>query len=220
MNYDFYFVHGWGFDKHFWYPVSNILLKKKIAFSVKLIDLGFFYDNQKEILENNQKRIFVTHSFGLNWFLKNKIKSDILINFFSTPSFINYQKNQKEKEKILSKMIKEFDDNPEEILRKFYKNCGLRNYKKIHKKFLNQASLKAALINLRNNNLEDEFNCIASRVFSIFSINDMIFNPAINQIKKMESDKHQIKFIKTNKHALPFIDPERTSRIILSFLGK
>ena len=28
----------------------------------------------------------------------------------------------------------------------------------------------------------------------------MIFNPAINQIKKMESDKHQIKFIKTNKH--------------------
>ena len=221
MNYDFYFVHGWGFDKSFWSPVSQILLKKKIAFSIKLIDLGFFGDNcQQEIFEKSQKRIFVTHSYGLNWFLKKKIESDILINFFSTPSFINYQKYPKKTEKILSKMIKKIDFTPEEVLSEFYKNCGLKNYKIIDKKFINQENLKTALINLKENNLEKEFNAIPNSIFSIFSNDDLIFNPAISRINQMRSDKHKIKFIKTNKHALPFSEPERTSKIIQSFLNK
>tara|TARA_B100000579_G_C22732488_1_gene804977 strand:- start:510 stop:1184 length:675 start_codon:yes stop_codon:yes gene_type:complete len=219
MNYDFYFVHGWGFDKNFWSPVGHILLKKKIALSVKLIDLGFFSnDNQQDILDKSQKNIFVTHSFGLNWFLKNKIKTDILINFFSTPSFVDYQKHPKKTQKILSKMIKEFEHNPLDVLYKFYKNCGLENYKKINRKFLNKDNLRSALIDLKYNNLEKEFNCISSSIFSIFLRDDLIFNPAINQIKKMESHKHHIRFIKSNKHALPFIEPERTSKIIQRFL--
>ncbi|MBS91613.1 MAG: hypothetical protein CMM95_00975 [Rickettsiales bacterium] len=221
MNYDFYFVHGWGFDKNFWFPVSQILLRKKIAFSVKLIDLGFFLNNcQHTILQNSQKRVFVTHSYGLNWFLKKKIKSDVLINFFSTPSFINYQKYPKKTEKVLSKMIEKFDYSPLEVLRKFYKNCGLTNYKIVEKRFINQESLRTALIDLKQNNLEKEFNCISSSIFSIFSDDDLIFNPAVKQIKKMENNKHKIKFIKTNKHAFPFLEPKKTSKIIQNFFKK
>ena len=44
MKINFYFLHGWGFDKNFWYPVGNLIRKELFTNSVKYLDLGFFYE--------------------------------------------------------------------------------------------------------------------------------------------------------------------------------
>ena len=102
MKINFFFLHGWGFDKDFWNPVGNLISKEVFSNSVKYLDLGFFY--QKELIKNynpSQKNIFIVHSLGLNWFLKMNIECYALINFFSAPSFLNFQIDSEKKRRYL-----------------------------------------------------------------------------------------------------------------------
>ena len=120
MKINFYFLHGWGFDKNFWYPVGNLIRKELFTNSVKYLDLGFFYE--KKLIGNydsSQKNIFIVHSLGLNWFLKMKIDCFSLINFFSAPSFLNFQIDSEKKKRYLKKMIFKFYKNPEDVLSEF-----------------------------------------------------------------------------------------------------
>ena len=88
---------------------------------------------QKNTINTNSTiNIFVTHSYGLHWFLK-KIDCVGLLNFFSAPpSFIDYQKNPKKAKIYLDLMIKKFEKSPHFVLKEFYKNCGVTKY--IYKK--------------------------------------------------------------------------------------
>ena len=107
MKTNIYFVHGWGFDFGFWRPVGEIIKEKVLFNSINYVNLGFWgnEENKKFITNSDIKNIFVVHSYGLNWFLKKRIKCDILINFCSAPSFLDFQKNKKIKKKLINKMI-------------------------------------------------------------------------------------------------------------------
>ena len=65
--------------------------------------------------------------------LKKKIDCLGLLNFFSAPSFINFQKNPKKAKITLDLMIKKFKKSPNNVLEDFYKNCGIKK-KKLDKK--------------------------------------------------------------------------------------
>ena len=100
--FDIYFIHGWGFDKSFWFPKAKYLKQNKLIKSLFYIDLNFFGSSSKNTINTNSKiNIFVTHSYGLHWFLEKKIDCLGLLNFFSAPSFINFQKTQRKLKLVL-----------------------------------------------------------------------------------------------------------------------
>ena len=84
MKYNFFFVHGWAFDSKFWVMVGELIKKKEYFNSIEYINLGFI---DKKNLKKTQPEncVYIVHSYGLNWFLKKKIKCKILITFFAAP---------------------------------------------------------------------------------------------------------------------------------------
>ena len=147
-----YFVHGWGFEENFWLPVGKILEGKKKVKAVNFISLNFFESEKRNSISDNNNNIFITHSYGLNWFLENKVNCYALINFFAAPSFVKFQKNSKKSKIMLDLMIKRLKDSPNEVLNKFYENCGIKNSSKIGGKKINKDKLVDAL---RKDNADD-----------------------------------------------------------------
>ena len=124
--FNIYFIHGWGFDKNFWLPAAKYLEQNDLTKSLFYIDLDFFGSSSENIIQTNSKmNIFITHSYGLCWFLEKKIDCRGILNFFSAPSFINYQKNPKKVITTLDLMIKKFENSPILVLEEFYKKCGI-----------------------------------------------------------------------------------------------
>ena len=221
MKINFYFLHGWGFDKSFWYPVGNLIRKELFTNSVKYLDLGFFYE--KKLIGNydsSQKNIFIVHSLGLNWFLKMKIDCFSLINFFSAPSFLNFQIDSEKKKRYLKKMIFKFYKNPEDVLSEFYFNCGIETklYQNHKKKDLK--TLSNSLMNLYQDNQLNEFVEKNFKIFSIYSESDKIFQPSKKNISNLNKKNHRIKIFKNLNHAFPLTNPKRTFLIIKSIINK
>ena len=110
------------------------------------MDLGFFskIENFRKQKESHLKDIFIVHSYGLNWFLKKKIACYALVNFFSAPNFISFQRKPLMKKKMLRKMIKKFSTSLEKVLVNFYENCGFK-----------YISLRKKYYTLNNNKKED-----------------------------------------------------------------
>ena len=81
-SFDFIFIHGWGFDKLIWQNITNLIIKENFCSSVFCIDLNFFSKGKGEIFKSRttKKTIVITHSYGLHWFLKNKIECPIKNN--------------------------------------------------------------------------------------------------------------------------------------------
>ena len=191
MTYNFYFVHGWGFREEFWFPLCKFLKKKNIGF-IKIVNIESF--NKKIISRVEKKRIFITHSFGLSWFLKNKISCHALVNFFSAPNFVEFQKKPEKTKKVLELMIKNIEKSPDEVMKKFYINCGLENY--ILNKNINYKKLRNNLISLKEDNLVSDFRNLKIKILSVLSYQDKIFEPSFEKIKKLNNENHQIKILK------------------------
>ena len=213
MNYNFYFVHGWGFGEEFWFPLCKLIKKKDIGFT-KIVNIESF--NKNTISRVGKKSIFITHSFGLIWFLKNKISSHALVNFFSAPNFVEFQKKPERSKKILELMIKKIEKSPDEVMKKFYKNCGLESY--ILNKNINYKKLKNNLISLKKDNLISDFKNLKIKVLSVMSHQDKIFEPSFEKIKKLNNENHQTKILKTKNHAFPYLEPDKAFEIISKFL--
>ena len=221
MKINFFFLHGWGFDKDFWNPVGNLISKEVFSNSVKYLDLGFFY--QKELIKNynpSQKNIFIVHSLGLNWFLKMNIECYALINFFSAPSFLNFQIDSEKKRRYLKKMILKFEKNPQLVLSEFYFNCGIKKKLYQNHKKKNVKNLKSFLIDLYEDNLLNDFIKKDFEIFSFFSENDKIFQPCKKTILDLNRKNHTVKFFKDFNHAFPFTNPKRTFLLIKSIVNK
>jgi len=191
MAYNFYFVHGWGFGEEFWFPLCKLLKKKDIGF-IKIVNIESF--NKKIISRVEKKRIFITHSFGLSWFLKNKISCHALVNFFSAPNFVEFQKKPEKTKKVLELMIKNIEKSPDEVMKKFYINCGLENY--ILNKNINYKKLRNNLISLKEDNLVSDFRNLKIKILSVLSYQNKIFEPSFEKKKKLNNENHQIKILK------------------------
>ncbi len=219
MKYNFYLIHGWGFDSDFWSPVNDLLKNEKCFNASKLVDLGFFskIENFRKQKESHLKDIFIVHSYGLNWFLKKKIECYALVNFFSAPNFISFQRKSLMKKKMLRKMIKKFSTSPEKVLVNFYENCGLPFYKQTKDKLDFSCSLEA-LEDLYEDDLEEKFRNLSCKICSIYSLSDKIFEPSKYLLEKNKSKNHQIKFFSSYSHGFPFLEPKKTLRIITNFI--
>ena len=60
--FDIYFIHGWGFDKSFWFPTSKYIEQNNLIKSLFYIDLNFFGSNSKNTINTNSKK-YIYNSF-------------------------------------------------------------------------------------------------------------------------------------------------------------
>lgn len=215
-SFDFIFIHGWGFDKAIWQNIINLLLKKSFCSSVFCIDLNFFSKGKDKTFKLGvpKKTIVVTHSYGLHWFLKNKIECAGLINLFGSPDFTAYQVESKKKKLILKKMIKNFKNNPAKVLQDFYSKCEVE----FNKSSINFENLLNALNCLDEDKLEREFFKINFNIMSYYIIDDPIFTPSKEKIKKLIRINHNIEFIKNKDHLFPMNQPKKTLNFIEKFI--
>jgi pimeloyl-[acyl-carrier protein] methyl ester esterase len=219
MKFNFYFVHGWGLEQNLWSLVEAKVRQDKMCNFSEIIDLNFFSEDliyRKKIKPSGQKDIFVVHSYGLNWFLKKKIECATLINFFGAPNFINFQKKPYLAKKRISKMIKEFSNNPEEVLKSFYKKCNISFEKK---KFINKEKLLSALIELESEDLCDNFHRSSCKIFSIYSQEDKIFSSSDESLRKLKRENHIIRYIKDYDHGFPVNEPYQCYKIIRNIVN-
>ena len=214
MSYKLLFINGWGFDSSFWEPVIKIIKKKKYINSTQVVDINSDYRVLKE--DKNLKVIYITHSIGLNWFLKKKRRCNALINFFSAPNFFNFQKEKIKTKKIVDLMIKQLDYKPSDVLEKFHKNCGIENFK--WKKIIEVKNLKKNLLSLLKKDFSCEFKNLNIKVLTLISDGDSIFNACKKKIEALKFSKHKIVNLKNKPHGFPMLDPVETSNIIEEFI--
>ena len=219
MKSDFYFIHGWGFDKTFWQPVCKKIQENGFSRIAKTLDLGFFSKDllNYDIKKINSNSIFIVHSYGLNWLLKNKIECSAIINFFGVPSFLSFQKNPHVTRKIINKMVENFKFNSTKVLNDFYKRC---NVKHEIKKEVNIGNCLKSLKQLQDEDLIINFNNLRCKVFSIFSFGDNVL--AINKkiLYLIKNKNHYIKFFNDLEHGFPKNNPELCYQIIKNILIK
>ena len=214
--YNIYLVHGWGFDKSFWFPTVKYIKQSPLVKSYFYIDLNFFDSSSQNIIDTNSKEnVFITHSYGLHWFLEKKIDCLGLLNFFSAPSFINFQKNPNKAKIMIDLMIEKFKDSPILVLEKFYKNCGIK--KKIIGK-INSKKLLKSLEDLRAKNYEKEFIKLSDKILNVFATKDKIFDLSTEKLDVFIGDKKKYFFINSGFHAYPQIQPRKTAEIIMNYL--
>tara|TARA_B100000524_G_scaffold240714_1_gene128610 strand:- start:19 stop:684 length:666 start_codon:yes stop_codon:yes gene_type:complete len=215
--FDIYFIHGWGFDKSFWLPSAKYIKQNNLIKSLFFIDLDFFGSNSKNIINANSKiNIFITHSYGLHWFLEKKIDCFGLLNFFSAPSFINFQKNPMKAKTALDLMIKKFQNSPDFVLEEFYKNCGIKKNKFTGK--INNKNLLKSLKNLRSKNYEDDFLKLSHKILNVFATEDKILDLSLEKLDSFMDHKKRYILINSNLHAYPYLKPKETAMIIKNYL--
>ena len=188
MKSDFYFIHGWGFDKTFWQPVCKKIQENGFSRITKILDLGFFSKDllNYDIKKINSNSIFIVHSYGLNWLLKNKIECSAIINFLVC-RVLSFQKNPHLTRKIINKMVENLKFNSTKVLNDFYKRC---NVKHEIKKEVNIGNCLKSLKQLQDEDLIINFNNLRCKVFSIFSLGDNILT--INKVLYLIKNKIMI----------------------------
>ena len=216
--FNLYFVHGWGFEESFWLPVSKILEGKKNITAINFISLNFFESDKRNSITKCNNNIFITHSYGLNWFLDRKVNCYALVNFFAAPSFVKFQKNSKKSKIMLDLMIKKLKDSPNEVLNKFYENCGLENSFKTGVGKINKDKLVNALKNLKDNSYLEEFLRIKKKTLNVFAERDKIFDVSLSKLKKFMGSDFDYVLIDSQSHAFPVLEPNKTSEIIYNYI--
>ena len=215
MSFHLFFINGWGFESNFWKPTCDILNLEDIVGSAEILDKNFL--NKKVPKKIPINTIFITHSMGLNFFLEMKVDCLALINFFSAPNFLGFQKNFEKSKKSFDLMLNKFEIEPEKVLRKFFYNCGLHdNY--FPEKKIDYKKLKDQLIKLKNDDFVNKFKSLNFKVLSFLSKNDKIFQPSLEKFNLLVSKKHTIKFIPGANHAYPLNQPKLTAKLIYDFI--
>ena len=218
MKFNFYFIHGWGFDKTFWNSVKKKVESLDICENSESLDLKFFSKTKQiKLFFKGDNNIFIVHSYGLNWFLKNDIPCRLLFNFFGAPDFVNLQKKPNLIYKKIGNMQKQLLENPVKVLKNFYKTC---NVEYSFHEVINIETLRNALIELQRENFSSKFNTLNFPIHTFYSTNDKVLNINEESIDFLDRDNHDISFLKEYDHGFPKTNPEICFKLIYKVLEK
>lgn len=114
------FVHGWGFDAHFWRPVADRLPE----FARIFVDLGF---RGEPLSPGANHPIVVGHSMGFAWALASFPRpwaGAVAVNGFArftrAQDFVTGTPPR-----TLERMIARFDQTPDVVAQEFLQRCGV-----------------------------------------------------------------------------------------------
>ena len=218
-NINIFFIHGWGFNKSFWYPLAKELEKVDRKFNFNYIDLGFFSKKKKINIKSLLKiNILIVHSYGFNYFINSNINCDAVLNFFGSPIFLeNNSENSKEID-LLKLMIKKFKNNPSKVLNDFYRKCGLKDFFINQYAYINKLELLKGLLNLLTFDQREKLKKRDCFIHSIYLKNDEILK--LSNFKSFfYNKKHKnMKYLECDHHAFPYLYPQKSSKLVLDFL--
>ncbi|CAI3935452.1 alpha/beta fold hydrolase [Commensalibacter communis] len=212
QKYHLLFVHGWGFSKHFWEPVSYLLNE----FSKEYIDLGFV--NNISILSNDvhdlsqqiPNTIAIGHSLGLLYLLKQFPRT--FHHYIAINSFLRFSKAEDYlsgvPSRILHLMSKGIDKDVYSVLSQFYQQC---QYVGNVPNQMNASALQIGLGTLETEDFRNVLPSITDRLTIVSSKSD----PVVSSDMTIDSFKsHPIYWVKDNTHVLPISRPEICAKII------
>ena len=208
------FIHGWGFDSNFWLPLVKEL-KKINCFDFFFYNLGFIgkenLDEKKKISKNE---IFVVHSIGFNWLVKNIKKPGLIINLFGSPIFFEDLEKDKVEYRLYKNMLRDLKINEKKVLKNFYINCGLKeNYNQ--KKLFNKSKLIYSLERLQNDRLVEQTSKLPNKIFSIYSFADNILKKRDFKNYFKNKNHQNFIFLEKSSHAFPYLEPIKCKNLII-----
>lgn len=199
------FVHGWGFDPVFWDGVCKALPEQKCV----RVDLGFFNDAQGATGD-----VYITHSMGLAWTLKfAKPKAIIAINGF-TRFCASDDWLDGVHPRMLSRMIKQFERNPDKVWCDFMKNSGMSD--PVYPQNANKDALIQGLKNLADWDVRDAFQSFKGPKLMIAGQEDRIVPEKLTTASFAE----EVIWYKQGHHLLPLSDASSIAGHIKSFLDR
>lgn len=132
----FCFFHGWGFDKTFWDPLAALLPKPHTYF-----DRGYWGSPQEPCFDLAEHWIGIGHSLG--WHTMMMSDTSRFTAFVGINGFHAFGAQPR----VLDRMIKKFETQPDQVLRDFYKQAGLTSF--VHAGIMHLDKLYKDLIRLR-----------------------------------------------------------------------
>ncbi|HUD30239.1 MAG TPA: alpha/beta fold hydrolase [Novosphingobium sp.] len=113
------FAHGWGFDRHFWQPLAELLAEWPHAID----DRGYFGAAHEPAVDG--PCIAVTHSFGTMRVLAAPppgLAGVVAINGFER--FTAVPGRAGVPPRVLDRMLRRFETDPHAVLTEFRRTCG------------------------------------------------------------------------------------------------
>ena len=212
---EFILQHGWGLSSSCWNLWKKILEKK---YRVKIPDRGYFGEkSREESFCTKNKKILVSHSFGLYLFTEKILKeADYLIIISGFSKFHPEEKREKRRSLMLMKfMKKKLLKEPEKLLLDFYNGHPLRG---AHDIYPHVKILSKDLDAIDSEDLDLEYLKKIKNILIIQGKKDMVvpWSRAVF-LKKALPGSHLI-FFEKEDHALPFTRTEEVINLILDYV--
>ena len=207
MNTHYIFVHGWGTGPDFWNEMRAYFPEQRSHF----LNLGFVGPdkrNENHKAPDKAKRIYITHSLGTLWALKNKCPDiDVLIavnGFYRFKHFTD--------ERSLQAMRLRLKRDPIPQMGSFWKKCGILD----DNPALNLQRLQEGMIWLSELSGAKELITLSGPVLCLNGNNDPILN---SDLMKKEWSGFPIKTLIRGGHIMPWTHPEWCAEKINGFVN-
>ncbi|NVK18274.1 MAG: hypothetical protein HWE30_06250 [Methylocystaceae bacterium] len=202
------FVHGWGFDASFWEGIASEIT----GCDIQCVDMGFFGLQNKTLPDD---AIYITHSMGLAWTLEraNHVEALVVINGF-TKFCASTDWPDGVAERMLTRMIRQFDRAPEKVWVEFMKNSGLDA--PIYPDEADTNGLKTGLEYLLSVDVRQKYQSLTCPKFILAGGVDTIVTEKLT----VASFERDIIWYKEAKHLLPLSHSTDCVRHIQEFLDQ
>ena len=189
------FVHGWGFDSAFWqFTIRQMDYKVSMA----CIDLGFFSEPHDDN-SYGPDTIFITHSLGFPWTIKNKPgEKKAIINISGFSRFTPYTDKR-----TLKTMMRGIERSPERQLDLFWQACSVADHQTNN--IPDKDRLQQGLTWLMEWDVSGLLEGLPYPVINIASRDDQIVPASMSADIWGEQNVH---WAETGGHALPLNKPE------------
>lgn len=212
MSFKLVFVHGWGFNSHFWQPLISELAEH----DCKTIDLGFIKGGETSWSNTNHPAIYVGHSLGVLWLLeqwKNSQETPAPHALISIAGFTNFSKFTNNK--TLKLMHQGLAKNPAIQLNHFWRTAGEKT--KCTPRAINQQQLDKGLSWLQNwNGTAKAAELTCPKLILATKADKIVPAPATQQ----QWPGQEIIWHQTASHIMPATDPTWTAKQIIQFLSR
>ncbi|QQS57956.1 MAG: hypothetical protein IPN28_03830 [Alphaproteobacteria bacterium] len=208
LGFHFVFVHGWGNGPDFWDKTAAYFWDIPKTF----IDLGFIkgsFDglSDRSALSTGAKKVYVTHSLGTLWALKNRhmeMSALIAIN-----GFYNFRVFSEE-EALLS-MKQRLTKDPIPQMGVFWRRCGIHPENSL----LDLERLQEGMNWLIHDNATKEIRNLGLPVLSLTAKDDPVL-PI--KIMRQHWSGYPLQIRELGGHSLPWSEPRWCSTKIMDFI--
>lgn len=199
------FVHGWGLAPDFWGMLRNALPE----YQTECVDLGFF----GEYHPIDEEAVYVTHSMGLLWLLKNVSRPQAVIAINGFTKFLESQDWPEGVTRLtLKRMMRGFRVNPAFVWQDFMQKAGVDS--PICPQNTNRESLSKGLQVLEAEDVREEWTVLECPKLVISSNIDEIVPDKLTQAS---FSKDEICYIEGN-HMLPVSQTKKVAALMNRFL--